>query len=322
MNKWRLLLVAFLAVALYRSVMFVDETEIVIVTQFGRPVEGHRLTDLGLASEFPWVRAEFQNTAQCEAGLHFKLPYQSAIRIDRRLQIYDPRPSEFLAAEKKNIDLDVFVCWRVAQPLLFLETVSDFAGAEARMHDIIWSELAATVGSSPLEALVSTDPALHRFDELVDGVAEVCIRRALSSYGIQIVDVRLKRISLPGQVRESVFERMRTERKRIAVGYRAEGDREARKIRAAADKDRTITLAEAYRAAEKIRGDAEAQATRIYAEAHQQDPAFYELLRTLEAYKIFLDDQTTILLSADSELLKYLTSGSMLNDTQKPSENE
>jgi membrane protease subunit HflC len=286
--------VALVALALYRSVLFVDETEFVIITQFGRPLGAHR-----------------------DAGLHFKLPYQSAIRIDRRLQIYDPRPSEFLAKEKKNVDLDMFVCWRVAEPQQFLERVGSFAGAEARIHDIVWSELAAEVGRNPLEALVSTDPATHRLDKVVGDVTERCATRAATEYAVEIVDVKLKRISLPRQVRDSVFGRMRAERARMARRYRAEGDEEALKIRAEADKERTIVLAAAYKEAEKLRGEAEAEAARIYAEAHQKDPSFYELLRTLEAYKKFLDEKTTILLSADSDLLKFLTRGSMLDEEPK-----
>jgi membrane protease subunit HflC len=282
--KWLLLILILLAVGAYRSLVFVDETEAVIVTQFGKPISTH-----------------------VDPGLHFKWPYQSAIRIDRRLQIYDPRPSEFLAAEKKNVDLAVCVYWNVDDPEKFLVTVNDPAGAEARLHDVIWAELAAEVGRSPLEALVSVDPQLHRLDQIVSAVTAKCAERARSAFGIQIVDVQFKRISLPAQVRDSVFQRMRTERAKIARQYRAEGEEEAMKIRAQADKERTVTLAKAYAEAETLRGQAEAKATQIYAEAHQKDPAFYELLRTLEAYKQFLDDKTTVLLSADSDLLKYLT---------------
>ncbi len=286
---------ALVVLALVRSLLFVDETEVVIVTEFGRPLRTLH-----------------------NAGLHFRLPYQSAIRIDRRLQIYDPRPSEFLAKEKKNVDLDVFVCWRVEDPQLFLEQVGDFAGAEVRLHDVVWSRLAAEVGLNELEALVSTDPNKHRLDELIDGVARQCDRRAREDYGIEIVDVRLKRISLPAQVRESVFRRMRSERARIAQQYRAEGEQQALEIRAKADKHRRVTLAMADADAERTRGEAEAKATGIYVEAHRKDPRLYELLRTLEAYKKFLDEKTTILLSADSDLLKYLTRGSMLDETADP----
>jgi len=287
---WTLLL-ALAAVAAYRSVFFVDETETVIVTQFGKPVGTHD-----------------------DAGLHFKWPYRSAIRIDRRLQIYDPKPSEFLAMEKKNVDLDVFVCWRVDSPLLFLETVNDFDGAKMRIHDIVWSNLAADLGRAPLEAIVSTDPQTHRLDDLVGQVVEKSRQNARLRYGIEIVDIRLKRISLPAQVRDSVFQRMRAERARVAGQYRAEGEAEATKIRAAADTARAEALAKAGAEAERIRGQAEAEAIRTYTEAHKQDPQFYELVRTLEAYKKFLDEKTTVLLSADSELLKYLTRGSVLSE--------
>lgn len=282
---------ALAALAAGRSVVFVDETETVIVTQFGDPID---LLD--------------------EAGPYLKAPYQSTIRIDRRLQIYDPRPSEFLAKEKKNVNLDVFVCWRVSSPRRFLESVTDPAGAEMRIHDLVFARLAAEVGSNPLEALVCEDPNLHRLDGLVAGVAGQCDRAAQDAYGIEIVDVRLKRISLPAEVRDSVFRRMRTERERIAGQYRAEGLEEAMKIRTAADNARKVTLAKADAEAQRIRGKAEAQATAIYTKAHQEDPEFYELLRSLEAYKKILGEKTTILLSADSDLLKYLTRGSMLEE--------
>ena len=285
-RKWLVLVVALAALAAWRTLLFVDEAEFVIVTQFGRPVETLR-----------------------EAGLHLKLPYQSAIRIDKRLQIYDPRPSEFLTSEKKNVDLDVFVCWRVEEPLAFLENVTNATGAEARLHDIIWSELAAEVGRRTLDAIVSVEADAHSLDELVDAVTERCAERASGSYGIRVVDVSLKRIALPQQVRDSVFQRMRAERTRMARRYRAEGEEEALKIRAEADKQRTVLLAQAYAEAETTRGAAEAEAIKTYAAAHQKDPAFYELLRTLEAYRKILDSKTTIVLSADSDLLKYLTHG-------------
>ena len=187
------------------------------------------------------------------------------------------------------------------------------AQAKARI-----SALAAEVGRNPLEALVSIESDTHRLDELMAGVALRCGELGRSSYGIEVVDVRLKRISLPAQVRESVFQRMRAERGRMARRYRAEGSEESLKIRADADKQRTILLADAYAEAETTRGEAEAQATRIYAEAHRQDPEFYELLRSLEAYRNFLDEKTTILLSADSDLLKYLTHRSRVGASPEP----
>jgi membrane protease subunit HflC len=272
------------AVIAWRCVLFVEETQYVIVTQFGRPVE-----------------------TLSKAGPYFKLPYQSSLAIDRRMQIYNPRPSEFLTSEKKNVDLDVYVLWSVDDPQRFIETVNDVAGAESRIHDVVWSKLAAAVSRNPLEHLVTIDAKTHGLEQLVSEVEADCAADVQSKYGIKIVDVRIKRIGLPDQIRESVFERMRKERARIAQRYRSEGNEEAMKIRAAADKEKAVILASANAEAEIIRGKAEAQATRTYSEAHRKDPQFFELTRTLEAYKKILDEKTTILLSGDSELLKYLS---------------
>jgi len=338
------LLVVVAVVALWRSLVFVDESQTVIVTLFNDPV---RTVD--------------------EPGLTWKMPYHSTIRIDRRLQLYDPRPSEFLTEEKKNVDLDVFVCWRVDDPKRFLETAGDFVGAESRLHDMVFAELAAEVGSRPLDALVYAPPErrgldalaagaarwlaepsvsdvrfsevgsevtarlletfipreadVHRLDEIVRGVTERCAEQARPGLGIEIVDVQLKRISLPTQNRESVFDRMRSERARIATQYRAEGKERALKIKAEADLQQTRILAAADAEAAKTRGDAEAEAIHVYADAHQNDPEFYELTRTLEAYRKILDEKTTVLLSADSEWLKYLTRGVMLEE-EKPAGDE
>lgn len=282
---WQWIIVVVIVGCGVRSVVFVDETEFVIVTQFGRPVR-----------------------ILVEAGPKVKMPYQSALRIDRCLQIYDPRPSEFLAQGKKNIDLDVFVCWKVDDPQTFIEAVGgDMIRAESSMHDIIWAKLAAAIGKNPLEALVSTDPEQHRLDDIMAQVSAESAKEINSKYGVSIVDVGVKRISLPIQVRESVFERMRSERAQLAGQYRAEGDKEAMMIRAEADKEQTVVLAHAYAEAETTRGRGEAEAARIYGEAHAKDPELFELLRTLETYKKILDEKTTLLLSSDSELLKYLT---------------
>ncbi len=296
-RKLLILTVICLAAAVaWRSLLLVDETETVIVTQFGDPVRE--------------IEA---------AGPYFKAPYQSTIRIDRRMQIYDPPPSEYLAKEKKNVNLDVFVCWRVETPRRFIETVGNPAGAEMRIHDVVFSELKAEIGKTELEALIAVDSTTHRLDEIMRGVTGRCSRTAKSAYGIKVVDVRLKRINLPTQIRESVFARMRAERARIAQQYRAEGEKEAMLIRNAADTIRATTLADADAEAQRTRGLAEAEATGIYTAAHRQDPEFYELVRSLDAYKKIFDEKTTVLLSADSDLLKYF---SRVPIAAEPAENE
>ncbi|HKC87061.1 MAG TPA: protease modulator HflC [Blastocatellia bacterium] len=271
---------------LYRTMFTIDETQFAIVTQFGKPVR-----------------------TITTAGLKLKWPWQSLLSFEKRLMVYNPRPSEFLTMDKKNIVVDSYVAWRVADPNRFLQTVNDLTGAEMRLHDTVWAAAAAALGNTDLSALVSVRPEEVKVQDVMRQVAEQSRARALEQYGIEIVDVRMKRLNLPAQNRESVFARMRAERERIAKQYRAEGEAEALKIRAEADKERARIISEAYREAEKVRGDGDAQSTRIYAEAYSRDPKFYKLVRTLEAYKKVIDPNTTAILSSDSELLKLLTRG-------------
>ncbi|MCI0339319.1 MAG: protease modulator HflC [Acidobacteria bacterium] len=279
-----LVLIAF--VVLWRIFFTVDETQYAIVTQFGRPVR-----------------------TISAAGLNVKWPWQSLLTYEKRLLVYNPRPSEFLTKDKKNIVVDNYVCWRIADPNRFLQTVTDLTGAEMRLHDTVWAATAAALGNSDLSSLVSTKSDEVRVQEVMKQVTEQCRAQALEQYGIEIVDVRMKRLNLPAQNRESVFARMRAERDRIAKQYRAEGEAEALKIRAEADKEKARILSESYREAERIRGDGDAQSTRVYAQAYSRDPRFYKLVRTLEAYKKVIDPNTTAILSSDSELLKLLTQG-------------
>jgi membrane protease subunit HflC len=269
----------------YRAFITVKETEFVLVTQFGRP-----LYTIG------------------QAGLHVKWPFQSATYFDRRLRVYNPRPSEFLTRDKKNIVVDTYVAWRIQEPDRFLQSVGDLVAAEMRLHDIVWSGLSAALGGHDLESLVSPSGKVESSD-LMDQLAGLTDRAALAQYGINVVDVRIKRLNLPEQNKQSVYARMRAERERIARQYRAEGEEQALSIRADADRQKAEILSEAYKEAEKIRGQGDAESTRVYGQAYSKNPRFYKLLRTLEAYKKVLDDKTTAVLSSDSELLKVLTRG-------------
>lgn len=286
-KRWYYIIAAIVVVVLIlRTAAFVvDETQTAIVTQFGSPV---RVID--------------------RAGFHWKIPQPiQAVRFfDRRLLIYDPKPTEFLTNDKKNVVVDAFVAWRIADPRKFLETVNDRAGAEVRMADIVASELGAALGRYALQALITTDAEEMKVAEIMGGVTEGVRSLAATGFGIEVADVRMKRLAFPEQNKQSVFDRMRAERDRIAKRYRSEGEEEAIKIRAAADKDRQEILAEAYREAEKIRGEGDAEATKVYAAAFNTDPEFYRFLRTLESYRRFMDEKTTIVLSSDSDLLQLL----------------
>jgi membrane protease subunit HflC len=285
--KWYILAAISLAVIIlsYRTFFPVKETEFVLVTQFGRPLY-----------------------AVTSAGLHAKWAFQSATYFDRRLRIYNPRPSEFLTRDKKNIVVDSYVAWKIQDPNRFLQSVGDPIAAEMRLHDIVWSGLSAALGEHDLDSLVSV-AAKPQTAEIMDQLTGLTDRAALDEYGINVVDVRVKRLNLPEQNKQSVYARMRAERERIARQYRAEGEEQALSIRADADRQKAELLSLAYKEAETTRGRGDAESTRIYGQAFSKNPAFYKLLRTLEAYKKVLDDKTTAILSSDSELLRVLTRG-------------
>jgi membrane protease subunit HflC len=271
---------------LWATFFTVRETEFVLVTQFGRPIR----------------------TVE-SAGLHVKWPWQNARYFDRRLRVYNPRPSEFLTRDKKNLVIENYVCWQIEKPEVFVKKVITETNAEARLHDVIWAGLAAALGSHDLESIVTPDPAKAAVAGIFDKLTEEVNAAALREYGIRVVDVRIKRLNLPQQNKESVFARMRAERERIAKQYRAEGEEQALRIRADADRQREEIVSAAYKQAEQIKGEGDAQSTRIYGQAYSRNPQFYRLVRTLEAYKKVLDDKTTAILSSDSELLRLLTRG-------------
>jgi modulator of FtsH protease HflC len=264
----------------------VRETESVLITQFGKPLY-----------------------TVADAGLHVKWPFQTATYFDRRLRIYNPRPSEFLTRDKKNVVIESYVAWKIQDPKRFVETVSDPVGAEMRLHDIVWSGLSAALGTHDLETIVSTNLQTAKADEMLDRLSSLTDRAALERYGIAVVDVRIKRLNLPEQNKQSVYARMRAERERIARQYRAEGEEQALSIRADADRQKEEILSAAYKEAERVKGEGDAEATRVYSQAYSRNPAFYKLMRTLESYKKIFDDKTTAILSTDSELLKILMQG-------------
>lgn len=282
--RWLLGAAALLLVWL--SLYSVRETEFVLVTQFGRPLYTVH-----------------------EAGLHAKWFFQSATYFDKRLRVYNPRPSEFLTRDKKNLVIESYVAWRIQDPKRFVESVGDPVAAEMRLHDIVWSGLAAALGTHDLDSLISVNPQAVQARQIFDQLASDTDRKALAQYGIQVMDVRIKRLNLPDQNKQSVYARMRAERERIARQYRAEGEEQALRIRADADRQKEEILSLAYKDAEKLRGEGDAESTRTYSQAYSRNPRFYKLLRTLEAYKKVLDDKTTAILSSDSELLKVLMRG-------------
>jgi len=273
-----ILIVAILILA-NLSLFIVDETKQAIVLQFGKPIRAIK-----------------------EPGLNFKLPFiQNVVFFEDRLLVYDAAPTEIITKDKKTLIVDNYARWKIVDPLKFLQTVRDLNGAQARLDDIIYSELRVDLGLFNMSEIVS-----EIRESIMERVTKISNEKA-NTYGIEIVDVRIKRIDLPPENEKYIFDRMKAERERIAKQYRAEGQEESAKIIAETEREKTVILAEAYKTAQTLKGEGEAESIKIYAESFNQDPEFYKFYRTLEAYRKTFKDKTTVLLSTESEFLKYLT---------------
>ena len=261
----------------------VDVTEYGAVSRFGRIV---RVLD--------------------QPGLYLKSPLDRVLRLDRRLLYSRPARAEYLTADKKNVVVRSLATWRIADPERFLRTLQTRANAEQRLADLILGEVGAVLGRYPFAALVSSAESQGRFSTMVSDVAAAVAEAARPAFGIDVVDVDVRKLYLPEQNKQSVFERMKAERGRMAAQYRSEGERDAQALIAEADAERTRLMAEADEQAQRIRAEGEAQAIRVYAGAFGQAPEFYRFLRTLEAYRKFLDGTTTLFLPADAEVFGLL----------------
>ena len=285
-----IVLVAVIFVATL-MVYTVDVTEYAVVTQFGDPV------------------AVYDNP-----GLKVKLPdpIQSVQRVDKRLQVYQTTSIELLTLDKKSISLDYYGTWKIVDPVLYLKTVKNQSGAEARLLDVFSSSLGVQLGKYNLDQLVNTDDEMLRLDQMVADTVTYA-KDLASEYGIEVVDAQIRVLNFPNANKQSVYDRMSAEREQMAQKYRAEGSEEASKIRADAEKEQQIILAEAYKQAQQIMGEGDAEAIRIYGEAFQRDPEFYEFIRTLETYEKTIDGNTTLILPSTAEILKYLSGNTNLN---------
>lgn len=238
-----------------------------------------------------------------DPGLYFKIPLvQQLLVFEKRILPADARPAEYITLDKKRLTVDSVSRWKIADPLLFYRTVRDYRGATARLFDIISGRLRQEIANHLFQDFIR--------EERESIMAEVTrgTREGAKKFGIEVVDVRIKRVDLPEEVQASVFARMRAERERMAKRYRAEGDEKAREIRANADKEAKIIQAQAYKTAQTLRGEGDAEATSIYAEAFSKDSDFYSFSRHLELYEKVFDPGTTILLRPDSDLLRFLES--------------
>lgn len=294
-----LIIVAGLLFVAFNTFFIVRQTEQALVLRFGKPV-----------------------TVEREAGLKVKTPFVEHVDyFEKRLLEFDADTKEFTASDQKRLKVDAFVRYHIVDPLKFRQTVQTEQGLRDRLDGILEKSLRTVIGSISLSAIISEKRSdlMRRVKNVVnlavsgaelDDDGNVVKRNATQGFGIEVIDVRIKRADLPEENSEAIYRRMQTEREREAKEIRAKGAEEAQKITAEAERDRTILLAEAQKKSEILRGEGEKESTRIYAEAFSRDKAFFELYRTLQAYRTSLNkDDTTLILSPDSTFLKVLQTG-------------
>jgi len=240
-----------------------------------------------------------------DPGLNLKIPFiNRVVYLEDRVLSYDIQPRDILTSDQKRLIIDNYAIWRVGEPKQFIEaTGGSLVNAQSRIDDIVYSDLRNILAEHTLNEIVSA----KRLQFLLQ-VTELS-RGKLGKFGIELIDVRIKRADLPSEIEQAVYARMRSERERIAAQLRAEGEERAKQITSSADKEKAIILAEARKEAERIKGEGDAQALEIYASAYNQDPEFYRFWRTLESYKISLASASSpprIVLSTDSDYLKFL----------------
>ena len=239
-----------------------------------------------------------------QPGLHFKWPIINSVRyFDSRILTLDAQPQRYLTSEKKALMVDSFIKWRIKDVAKYFTTTGgDEERAKRLLSQRVDTGLRNEFGTRTVKEVVSgeRDQLMNSLTSMLDGIAQ-------QELGVEVIDLRVKRIDLPLEVSESVYNRMRTERERLARELRAQGNEVAEKIRATADKDKTIILADAYREAEETRGNGDAKATATYAEAYSKDPEFYDFTRSLKAYQATFQSKGDILLiDPDSDFFKYL----------------
>jgi len=237
-----------------------------------------------------------------DPGLHFKLPWENVLKLDKRILTVDQRPSEFLTDQKEKVFVDFLVKWRIVDPGQFYRATGGLEQvASERLLPIIEAGLKDDFASRQLSDVVSVERS-----EVMQAITDTASELA-AQFGAEINDVRIKRIDLSQDVSQTVYNRMRQERDRVAKQRRAEGRGEAERVRAEADKDRTVILANAYKEAEQTRGEGDAQAAKIYAEAYERNTEFYSFFRSMQAYRRSFESGSDVLvLRPDSEFFRYL----------------
>lgn len=296
-----------LLIVLMSAAYTVDETEQVIILQFGKPV----------------------GEPKTEAGLYFKIPFIQEVKtFDKRVLEWDGDANEVPTTDKRYIWVDTFARWHIIDPLKFYQSVSNETNAQSRLDDIIDSATRNFISENLLIEVVRNsnrtmestieeqesfglESVVQQIEKGREQITRLILQKAaeiMPQYGIELLDVKIKRINYREDVRQKVYERMISERKRIAQKYRSEGEGRKAEIDGEREKEFKKITSEAYRTAQEIKGAADAEATKIYADAYSKDPDFYSFIQTLESYKTTMNSNTTLILSTESDFLKYLKS--------------
>ncbi len=311
--KALIIVVIIVFIGLYSAAYVVDETEQVVITQFGEAI----------------------GNPKTEPGLYFKIPLiQHANYFPKNLLEWDGDPGQIPTLDKTFIWVDTFARWKIVNPLKFFQTVTNLIGAQARLDDILDAAVRNFVTSySLIESVRRTNRKLDTSrvvvgqdvktsplgqismgrEKITNGILEQA-QPKVAKFGIELVDLKIKRLNYVEEVRKSVYARMIAERKQMAEKFRSEGKGEIRKIEGDRDKDLKQITSEAYRTAQEIKGKADATATRIFADAYNKDPEFYSFLKTLETYQETLDKNSTLVLSTKSDFFKYLKGYEITSD--------
>ena len=287
--KMRKLLIPFiliLMIFMFTGLYTVNEQEYVIITQFGKPV---RIVE--------------------EAGLYFKLPgfLQNINRVDKFVKNFTTQPIQLLLGDKNPVILTCYVCWQIEDPLSFFESLSTNRIAAQKLGDMVNSQLGGVLGDYTINNIINTQTEMVKLEEIENRIIENANKNTRESYGIKIVSLGIRRILYPSIVAESVYERMRAEREKEARKFRAEGKEEASKMQASTDKQVAEILSDAYKQSEIIKGEGDKRAMEIYANTYSKNPDFFEYSKSLETYCDILKDKSTVVLSTDSDLFKFLT---------------
>lgn len=289
-----LIILLALFILLISQVFFtVDVMEHVVVTQFGRPVHVY--------ANVP---------GRDVSGLKMRIPFlQKVHRFDNRLRVYEGADAEFLTVDKTNIVITFYALWRIQDPLEFFVSVQDRVRAESNLDKVILSRLGTAFGRTDFAHLINVDREQMRLGEIVEGVLEQCRVDARREYGIELVDLRLKRLAFPDQVRLSVLNRIRSERQARSREIRSEGEALATEIRARASYESSRILAEARKQATIRTGEGEALAAKIWRETLEENLDFYEFQKSLEIYEKGINKDTVLYIPADSPLMELLIKG-------------